>query len=176
VTAPLSITTLSGHVGTPLILNTSGGFAGGTITFAADDGTATDCEVAGHSLGASSAGTCIVTASEAADSANASVSSSPTTITFAAKVAIVPPGPVTVIFAAKSGTLSDTAETILQALVKKLATGDSVTCTGYAKDNAALANRRATAVANYLSHRIKLHLTIKRVTDLRANKTTVTTT
>ncbi len=43
----LTITSLSGTVGTPLTLTTTGGSGNGAITFVATDGTATGCTVTG---------------------------------------------------------------------------------------------------------------------------------
>jgi len=173
-TPALVITTLSGHVGTALALATSGGFAGGTVTYVAGNGTATGCQADGDSLYAASTGTCIVTASEAASNGNPAVSSTPTAVTFAPKIQSAP-APVTVNFASDSAALSATARTALQDLVKKLATDDSITCTGYAEGDLTLARLRAAVVADYLVLRVKLHVTVKSVTDLDKSATTVTT-
>ena len=64
----------------------------------------------------------------------------------------------------------------LAKLVTKLASGYSITVTGYAKDNAALAKRRAQAVGAYLDARVKAHVTIRIVTRTTLNKVTVATT
>jgi Big-like domain-containing protein len=77
----LSLSTLTGTVGTPLTLETSGGSGTGAVTYAATDGTATGCSITGSSLDTTTAGTCIVTATKAASGAYESTSSSPTTVT-----------------------------------------------------------------------------------------------
>jgi hypothetical protein len=69
---------------------------------------------------------------------------------------------LTVIFAAKSGVLKVGAKKTLQAFAKKLAAGDSVIVTGYAKDNSVLAKSRAKTAAHYLSSWVKVHVTLER--------------
>jgi outer membrane protein OmpA-like peptidoglycan-associated protein len=64
----------------------------------------------------------------------------------------------------------------LVILAKKLARGYSITVTGYAKNNAVLAKRRAEVVAAFLATRVKTHVTIKVVTNTSLSKVTVTTT
>jgi len=86
---PLSITSLTGTVGTSLTLTTSGGAGTGAVTFVAVNGTASGCAATGNALTATAPGTCFVTATKASDSADLAVSSIPTAITFAA-----PPAPV----------------------------------------------------------------------------------
>jgi hypothetical protein len=81
--AALAVTSVTGSTGTALALTTSGGSGTGATTFSAVDGTATGCAVSGGSLTASSAGTCVVTATKAADSTYLSVSSTPTTVALA---------------------------------------------------------------------------------------------
>jgi hypothetical protein len=81
----LTITTRTGTVGTALTLATSGGSGTGALTFSAVNGTASGCAISGSSLTASSAGTCVVTSTKAADATHLPVSSPPTTITLAAK-------------------------------------------------------------------------------------------
>lgn len=80
----LSVTSLSGMVGTPLTLATSGGAGSGAVSYVAVNGTATGCQVTGATLSASSPGTCVVTASKASDSADLGVSSTPATVSFTA--------------------------------------------------------------------------------------------
>jgi hypothetical protein len=170
---PLTITTRSGKVGTTLTLSTSGGFIGGTVVFVVTNGTAKGCAVAGNSLHVTSAGTCIVIANEAADSSHTGSSSAATAVTFAKVVAYH--GRIVVSFGAKSVTLGAAAKSQLLALVKKLVAGDTVSCTGYAKNNRARARARAVVVAHFLSSRIKVHLVLKTVIDHGTNRTTVTT-
>jgi hypothetical protein len=83
--APLTIPTISGTFGVPLTLTTAGGTGGGAVTYVVDaGGTAATCAVTSGSLSSTTAGTCIVTATKAADTAYSAVSSVPTTITIAA--------------------------------------------------------------------------------------------
>jgi hypothetical protein len=84
--ATLTVTSVSGTYGTPLTLTTSGGSGTGAVTYVAADGTATGCTVsasAPYTLSVTSAGTCTVTATKAADGNYTVTSSAPTTITFA---------------------------------------------------------------------------------------------
>ena len=82
----LTITTLSSTVGTALNLVTSGGAGTGVVSFTVTNGTATGCTINGSSLTVASAGTCLVTATKAADSTYLVASSSATTVTFVAEV------------------------------------------------------------------------------------------
>jgi hypothetical protein len=87
--AALSITSVAGTLGTPLTVTTSGGSGSGAVSFVAVDGTASGCTITGSALSASSAGTCVVTASQAADSTYLAVSSVPTTVTLTAAPSVV---------------------------------------------------------------------------------------
>jgi hypothetical protein len=80
--ATLTVTSTDGTFGSLLTLSTSGGSGTGGVTFTATDGTASGCTVSGSSLSATSAGTCTVTATKAADDDFEGVSSGPATITF----------------------------------------------------------------------------------------------
>jgi hypothetical protein len=81
----LTIATISGTFNVPLTLTTAGGTGTGAVTYVVDvGGTATGCLVTSSSLTTTSAGTCIVTATKAADTAYSAVSSVPTTVTIAA--------------------------------------------------------------------------------------------
>ncbi len=171
--AALSVTSLSGTLGTALTLAASGGSGGGVTTFSVTNGTATGCAISRSSLTARSAGTCLVTASKAADTTYLAVSS-----TVAAVALALParPSTLTLGFAGSSSVLTPAANRALTALAKKLLAGASVTITGYAKGNAGLARSRATAVAKYLLTRVKVHVTEKTVTNAAASKITVATT
>lgn len=79
---PLSVTSLSGSVGSSLALTTSGGSGTGALAFSITDGTASGCAVTGTSLSATSAGTCLVTATKAGDTTYVPVSSAATPVTF----------------------------------------------------------------------------------------------
>lgn len=78
----LSITSTNGSFGTPLTLTTSGGTGGGSVTYSYAAGTTT-CTISGSTLTADASGTCLITATKAADSDYSAISSTQTTITFA---------------------------------------------------------------------------------------------
>ncbi len=84
--AALTVTSTSGTYLTPLTLTDAGGSGTGADTYAVVNGTATGCTVNGtgpYTLTSTSAGTCIVTATSAADSNYNAISSAPTTVTLA---------------------------------------------------------------------------------------------
>ena len=130
------------------------------------------CVVASGTLISQSAGTCIVTATKAADSNYDAVSSNATTIALAIPAV---PSRLTTTFVRNKSTLSAGAKSALRVLAKKLRPGATVTITGYAKSSSSLARRRAVAVANYLKTLVKLVVVVKTVTSSVANKATVTT-
>ena len=78
----LSITSTDGSFGTPLTLTTSGGTGDGSVTYSYAAGTTT-CTISGSTLTADASGTCLITATKAADSDYSAISSIQTTITFA---------------------------------------------------------------------------------------------
>ena len=86
------------------------------------------------------------------------------------------PATVSVTFTSKSSVLSAAAKRVLLALSQKLISGASVTVTGYAKGNVALARSRAVTASRYLADKIKIHVTLKTVTSASVNKVTVVTT
>jgi hypothetical protein len=106
VQVALTLTSTSGTVGTALTLTSSGGSGTGVVTYAVANGTATGCAISGSSLSATAAGTCIVTATKAADTTYESVSSTATTVTFAAPTTTTttPPAPVSFYAAWVHGT------------------------------------------------------------------------
>ena len=79
--AALTITSTSGTYNTPLTLATSGGSDSGAVTYAVNDAGSAGCSVTGGVLIATSAGTCTVTATMAANTDYNAVSSAATTIT-----------------------------------------------------------------------------------------------
>jgi hypothetical protein len=81
--ASLQVTTTSGTVGAALALATSGGSGSGAVSFSVNNGTATGCTITGSSLTVTSAGTCLVTATKAADATHSAISSTATAVTFA---------------------------------------------------------------------------------------------
>ena len=80
-TLSVSNSTLTGTVGTPIALTTTGGSGTGAITFTV---TGTACAVNGTSLEATAAATCIVKAKKAASSGWKETTSATKTFTFAA--------------------------------------------------------------------------------------------
>lgn len=86
------------------------------------------------------------------------------------------PASVALGFRLKSSALSVSEQRALKSLATKLVAGASITVTGYAKNDAGLANQRAHDVAAYLDARVKIHVTIKTVTRTNVNKVTVVTT
>ncbi|NBO78768.1 MAG: hypothetical protein EBV27_03890, partial [Actinobacteria bacterium] len=79
----LSLTSTSGTYGSGLTLTTSGGSGSGSITYSVTDSTATGCTITGEVLTVTSAGTCSVIVTKAADSSYNAISSSATTVNFA---------------------------------------------------------------------------------------------
>lgn len=66
-----------------LVLSTNGGSGSGLVSYVLDSGgSATACAINGGSLSATSAGTCIVSATKAADSSYTAISSAATIVTF----------------------------------------------------------------------------------------------
>ena len=121
--AALTLTSVAGTLGTPLTLSTSGGSGSGAVTYVTANGSATGCTITGGTLTASTAGTCSVVATKAADSTYFAVSSTPTTVALAGQPVVkllstkvklsskatILPIKVSCSGAACSGTLSVTA-------------------------------------------------------------------
>ena len=95
--AALTLTSTSGTVGTALTLTSSGGSGTGAVTYAVTSVGTAVCSITGGTLNATSAGTCTVTVSKAADSTDLVASSSATTVTFVAAGVPVTVVPVTVV-------------------------------------------------------------------------------
>ena len=92
--SPLSITTVSGTVDVPLVLETSGGSGAGAITFQVSSTGSAQCTLtSAATLVASAAGSCGVTATKSSDGTYETASSSPTQITFAAAPSSPTPPP-----------------------------------------------------------------------------------
>jgi outer membrane protein OmpA-like peptidoglycan-associated protein len=85
------------------------------------------------------------------------------------------PAPASLGFSPGTDSLSPNERTALDTTAKKLVSGARITITGYAKNNLALARRRADAVAAYLKARTHVTVTI-RVSTAPSNKVTVVTT
>jgi hypothetical protein len=81
-TPVLSVISLIGHEGSSLALSTKGDSGGGALSFRVRDGTAKGCAIKGHSLRATSTGTCIITATRLAKGSTPKISSRPTIIRF----------------------------------------------------------------------------------------------
>lgn len=77
----LSISPVTGIFGTNLTLATTGGSGTGSVSYTYSAGTTT-CSLTGNVLSATGAGTCLITATKAADTTYSAISSSQTTITF----------------------------------------------------------------------------------------------
>ncbi len=150
VQAALSVNSTTAVWGRSLALTSTGGSGTGALTYAAGNGTATGCAVVGATLTFSSVGTCIVSASKAADTTYTATTSTPATVTIA-KLPI--PGTVRISFAKNSSALSGAAQASLLKLAAKLTPKSHLTVTGYAKGNLGLAQRRATVVVKFIQSR-----------------------
>ena len=150
VQSVLSVTSTSAVWGRSLTLTSTGGSGTGALTYAVGNGSATGCAVVGTTLTFSSVGTCIVTASKAADTTYTATTSTPATVTIA-KLPI--PGTVRVTFAKNSSALSGAAQASLLKLAANLTPKSHLTVTGYAKGNLGLAQRRATVVVKFIQSR-----------------------
>jgi hypothetical protein len=80
--ASLVVTSLSGAVGQPRTLTTSGGSGSGLVTYALAMDASPDCTIEGAELTRSTAGTCTVTATKEGDTHYLDASSEPTVVTF----------------------------------------------------------------------------------------------
>jgi hypothetical protein len=170
--AALTVTSTHGKIGFALALTTSGGSGTGHVTFSVVNGTAKGCVVSGTSLKATSPGTCVVTATKAADTTYLAA-----TATISVAMALpARPGPVSVGFVANSSALSPAARSALTTLSKKLVKGASITVTGSASGNAGLAKSRARVVAQFLSGKDHTHASLRANTRTAANTATVVTT
>jgi titin len=78
----LSVTSVVGTIGYDLTLATSGGAGTGAVTYVVSNGTATCTQPTPGIVHVAGAGTCLVTATKAADSNYSAASSVPTTVTF----------------------------------------------------------------------------------------------
>ncbi len=177
--SPISITSLNGEPGTALSLVTSGGQGTGAVSFTVTNGTAIGCAISGTSLSASSAGTCVVTVTKAADATYLSASSTASVTFRKAKVVPSASPPVarasqmSVVFAFYSSALSNSTRSALIDLSRKLARGASVTIVGYADFDIPLATSRAVAVKKFLQRLVPIKVKIKIVTNLPARKVDV---
>jgi hypothetical protein len=175
----LTLTTTSGVVGTALSLVTSGGSGTGAVSFTVTNGTATGCTITSGALSASSSGTCLVTATKAADATYTAVNSVATTVTMAkaiAKPTVAKPAPIDVSFGFYASSLTNATKDALINLSRKIVRGASVTITGYALKELPLAKARAKAVEVFLLKQKKVHVTLKFVTTQSIRKVKVVVT
>ena len=80
--APLTLTSTKGIVGNNLTLTSKGGSGTGAVSYAVTNVGTAGCSISGTALSATTAGTCTVTATKAADANYLVASSSATTVTF----------------------------------------------------------------------------------------------
>ena len=122
----LYITTVNGTGGVALTLISTGGSGTGAVTYSVTNGANTTCSISGSTLTATTAtgnpGTCIVTATKAADGTYIAKSSSPTTITFTAYTVTVSNGTT-----CSSGTLGATDNTNCQPLTLSTSAAPKIT-------------------------------------------------
>ena len=114
--------------------------------------------------------------STSGDTVTISFSSDPVFVIAVPAARLARPGTVAVSFSLKKSTLSSTDKVALTKLSTKLASGASVTITGYAKHNTNLATSRSKAVEKYLGAMVRLKFTLKSVTSTNSNRATVKTT
>ncbi len=79
--AALLLSTTTGYLDSPLSLATKGGSGTGAVTYTVTNGTASGCAITGNTLKATTAGTCLVTATKAAASPYASATTGAVTVT-----------------------------------------------------------------------------------------------
>lgn len=176
-TAPalaLAVVTRSGPAGSPITLRTKGDSNGGATSFRVRDGTASGCSIEGAVLRAKSVGTCIVIATKSAKGDTPAVSSPATTITFKGEHPKERTVTLVVKFDPASSSLSAETISAVTTFAKKLAKGESVTVTGYALRDTALAQRRAASVAHYLSGLVALRISERSVSTSSLNEAVVT--
>ncbi|NNN09479.1 MAG: hypothetical protein HKL85_09855, partial [Acidimicrobiaceae bacterium] len=80
--ATLTLTSISGTVGTALTLTASGGSGSGAVTYGVTNTGTAACSINGVALNATRSGTCTVTVTKAADATYLAASSPATTVTF----------------------------------------------------------------------------------------------
>jgi hypothetical protein len=170
----LTLTSLKGTAKTPLTLVTSGGSGTGAISFTAVNGTARGCAVTEDSLTATSAGTCVVTATKAADLTYLSVSSTASVTFKAPRSARVTP--VSVTFTYGSNALSGAMKAMLITLSRKLTNGSRVTLIGFALKDSPLAISRVRAVKYYLWRFKSVAVNFRIVTNVSARSVKIVTT
>ena len=169
----LSVTSLSGRVGTALALAAAGGSGLGAVTYQVARGTASSCTLSQGKLTAGSTGTCIVTATKAANGIYASASSAATTVSF---VKSGLPARVTLTFGYASSALTVADKNKLTALARKLRSTSTVTIVGYSQNNATIASARANAAKRFLQTKVRATVVVRTVTATTLKTVIVTTT
>lgn len=168
----LAVAAQHGQVGHSLTMQVTGNVTGLSVAYSVTNGTASGCSITGDTLVATSAGTCMVVATEIAPGNITVTTSTPTAISF---VLPAKPAAITTGFAVNASVLSVAAKRSLIALSKKLTPGAKVVVTGFARANVALARRRAIAAANFLRSHVHVVAVVRVVTKFSANKVTVIT-
>jgi len=128
--------------------------------------------LSGNELRATAAGTCVVTAKRAGDTAFTTTTSEATRVTFTFPRR---PPVVTIVFNAKARTLTEGAKRTMLALARRLVVGATVTITSCAQGDAVLAEERARDVAQYLASIVAIRATI-RTSAAPSDKVTIATT
>ena len=170
--ATLSLAASSATVGSSITLSTSGGSGSGAVTFTVTGGTAAGCAVTGSTLSATGPGTCLVTATKAADVTYQAASSSATSFTFNAAPAPpkpARPGVVVIHFASGSWTLTGSSSSSLVALGHHLVRGALIRIIGFGYHNSALAHRRVMAIERMILRIVKVRVQAVFVTGPNAN-------
>ena len=171
--SPLTLTSTKGMVGAPLTLTTSGGSGTGVVRYSVTGGTANGCSIKGAVLSATSAGTCFVTATKAADARYSAASSSVTTVSWSLPAR---PARVTIVFGARSSALSAAAKAELGTLTQKLLPGATLSITVYANSSLLLAQQRARSIKSFLIAKRAVSVTMTYITRTKLSQAIITTT
>ena len=149
-------------VGDRVLLSTQGGSGTGAVTFAVVGGTSTGCALSGDVLTSTSAGTCAVRATKAADATYAAAASAPVTVSFVPTVydPVYPPGPVAVRFGPRGSALGPGDREVLARLARELRSGAVVRLVARGPGGASALLARAVAVRRYLVTRTSLRVRI----------------
>ncbi len=156
--SPLAVTSLKGVVGTALTLTSSGGSGTGPVTYRVLDGTATGCSISSGHLSASTAGTCVVTATKAGDATYNSIDSTPGAVS---ERAAAPQHAFYIVgnFVTGSSVLTASMQQRLQTIVRTIGSRhfERVSIRGYSSlpgalsSNVTLSQARATSAYVYVT-------------------------
>jgi outer membrane protein OmpA-like peptidoglycan-associated protein len=154
----LRVTSLKGVVGTALTLTSSGGSGTGPVTYRVLDGTATGCSISSGHLSASTAGTCVVTATKAGDATYSSIDSTPSAVS---EKAAAPQHAFYIVgnFVTGSSVLTASMQQRLQTIVRTIGSRhfERVSIRGYSSlpgalsSNVTLSQARATSAYVYVT-------------------------